>query len=51
MIATGTFNKIIPSEVEKENPKYVDVIFSISIATPVKPLDNKLAGLIKTLIT
>ena len=46
-IATGIFKTNIPSEVEKENPKKVDEIFSIKIATPVKPLESKFIGLIK----
>ena len=50
-MATGTVNKLIPKDVEKENRKKVELIFSINIATPVKPLDNKSAGLINTWIT
>ena len=48
-IATGTFKTISPKEVEKLKP-YNEVIRSIKIATPVKPLDNRLAGSTKTLI-
>lgn len=50
-IATGTFNNNIPSDVEKVRPKKVLVIFSIRMATPVKPEASKFIGRIKTSMT
>ena len=40
----------MPREVEKVKPKKVDVIFSIRIARPVKPLDNRFMGCINILM-
>ena len=46
-IATGVFKTNMPRDVEKVKPKKVLVIFSIKIATPVKPELNRFKGLIK----
>ena len=49
-IATGMFSASIPREVEKL-PPYKEAILSISMATPVKPLDKRSAGRMNTWIT
>lgn len=45
--ATGIFKANIPNDVENVNPKKVLVIFSIKIATPVKPELSRFKGLMK----
>ena len=49
--ATGIFSTNIPMDAEKENPQKGEVIFSIKIANPVKPLERRFIGLIKIWIS